>query len=49
MGLVLLAGGVLGSVIGVQLFTVLRAQGQFELVVSLLYVVLLGTIGGLML
>ena len=32
-----------------QLFTLLRSMGQFELVVSLLYVVLLGTIGGLML
>jgi uncharacterized membrane protein YfcA len=49
MGLVLLAGGMLGSALGVQLFTALREQGQFEVVVSLLYVVLLGTIGGLML
>jgi uncharacterized membrane protein YfcA len=49
MGLVLLAGGFLGSTLGVQLFTLLRSMGQFELVVSLLYVVLLGTIGGLML
>ncbi len=49
MGLVLLAGGVLGSTAGVQAFTLLRAAGQFELVVSLLYVVMLGTIGGLML
>jgi len=49
MGLVLLAGGVLGSFAGVQVFTLLRSAGQFELVVSLLYVVMLGTIGGLML
>ena len=49
MGMVLLAGGVLGSATGVQIFTVLRQMGQFELVVSLLYVVLLGTIGTLML
>ena len=48
MGLVLLAGGLLGSTAGVQIFTLLRSAGQFELVVSLLYVVLLGTIGGLM-
>ena len=34
---------------GVQIFTVLRQMGQFELVVSLLYVVLLGVIGTLML
>ena len=45
----LLAGGLIGSALGVQIFTALRTLGQFELVVSLLYVVLLGTIGGLML
>ncbi len=49
MGLVLLAGGMLGSLIGVQIFTLLRRSGQFEVVVSLLYVGLLGTIGGMML
>jgi uncharacterized protein len=49
MGLVLLAGGMIGSAAGVQVFTLLRSAGQFELVVSLLYVVMLGTIGGLML
>jgi uncharacterized membrane protein YfcA len=49
MGLVLLVGGILGSAIGVQIFTILRRNGQFELAVSLLYVIMLGTIGGLML
>ncbi len=49
MGIVLLVGGLLGSVLGVQAFTALREKGQFELVVSLLYVILLGIIGGLML
>ena len=49
MGLVLLAGGLVGSALGVQVFRILRAQGQFELIVSLLYVVMLGTIGALML
>ena len=49
MGTVLLFGGILGSVVGVQLFNLLKQAGQFELVVSLLYVTLLGTIGGLML
>jgi uncharacterized membrane protein YfcA len=49
MGLVLLAGGVIGSAIGVQIFTLLRRSGQFEVVVSLLYVTLLGTVGGMML
>ena len=42
MGAVLLAGGIIGSALGVQAFTALREKGQFELVVSLLYVVLLG-------
>lgn len=49
MGAVLLAGGILGSAAGVQIFEALRQKGQFELVVSLLYVIMLGTIGGLML
>lgn len=48
MGTVLLAGGMLGSWVGVHIFTYLRKAGQFELVISLLYVVMLGTIGGLM-
>jgi len=49
MGIVLLAGGLLGSAIGVQIFTILRRSGQFEVVVSILYVLLLGAIGALML
>ena len=49
MGVVLLAGGFIGSAVGVQIFTILRRNGQFELTVSLLYVVMLGTIGALML
>ena len=48
MGMVLLAVGLLGSLIGVQIFGLLRKFGQFELVISLLYVVLLGSVGGLM-
>jgi hypothetical protein len=49
MGVVLLAGGMIGSAGGVQILALLRRYGQFELVVSLLYVVLLSTIGALML
>lgn len=48
MGLVLLGGGVVGSFLGVQLFTLLRELGQVELLVSLCYVVFLGVIGALM-
>ncbi len=49
MGLVLLAGGLVGSAFGVSLFAALRRAGQVELIVSLCYVVLLGGVGGLML
>ncbi|WP_062228862.1 sulfite exporter TauE/SafE family protein [Aureimonas frigidaquae] len=49
LGLMLLLGGALGSVVGVWLFTILRRLGQLDLAVSLLYVVMLGTVGGLML
>jgi uncharacterized protein len=49
MGLVLLGGGLIGSAIGVETFTNLNKAGRFDLVVSLLYVGLLGTIGVLML
>ena len=48
MGLVLLAGGVVGSSLGVWLFTFLRGLGQIDLVISLTYVVFLGIIGSLM-
>ncbi len=48
MGLVLMAGGLVGSVIGVALFRLLRSLGQVDLAVSLSYVVFLGLIGGLM-
>lgn len=49
MGLVLFAGGLVGSVVGVQAVGILHRIGQFDVFVSLTYVVLLGTVGGLML
>ena len=49
MGLVLLAGGVVGSIAGVRVFAILREAGQVELLVSLAYVLFLGVVGGLML
>lgn len=49
MGFVLLVGGLIGSTIGVVLFNLLRSLGQIDLVIRLSYVVLLGSIGGLML
>ena len=49
LGLVLLVGGVFGSSAGAAVFALLRAYGQLDLAVSLLYVGFLGTVGGLML
>lgn len=49
LGLVLLAGGLVGATVGVQIFSMLRRLGQLDLIISLLYVVFLGSIGGLML
>jgi uncharacterized membrane protein YfcA len=49
MGSVLLAGGLVGSAIGVQIFKVLERIGQVDLLVKLSYVLLLGVVGGLML
>ncbi|HEY8947893.1 MAG TPA: sulfite exporter TauE/SafE family protein, partial [Rhizomicrobium sp.] len=46
---VLLAGGLMGTSFGVYLFKLLREAGQSELTVSAGYVILLGTVGGLML
>ena len=48
MGMVLLAGGVLGSGLGVWLFKLLRGLGQIDLAISLCYVVFLGIVGALM-
>lgn len=49
MGGVMVAGGVLGSLLGAWLFEALRASGTIDTVIAVLYVVLLGSIGGLML
>jgi uncharacterized protein len=49
MGVVLVFGGVLGSVAGAALFTLLQASGQIDVVIGVLYVLMLGSIGGLML
>lgn len=48
MGTVLLTGGLVGSVLGVQTVSVLRRTGQFDLVITLCYVTLLGVVGALM-
>jgi uncharacterized membrane protein YfcA len=49
LGTVLLAAGIVGSSVGTFVFAFLRRIGQLDLVISLIYVIFLGTIGGLML
>ena len=48
MGWVLVAGGLLGSLIGAGLFELLTAWGQIDTVINILYVALLGTVGTFM-
>ncbi len=49
MGLVMLSGGLLGSLAGVQIFAFLQSLGLIEFVVTAGYVLLLGSVGTLML
>ena len=48
MGAVLVAGGLIGAVVGGGLFRLLQESGQIDTVIGLLYVILLGSIGTLM-
>ena len=48
LALVLLSGGIVGTALGVWLFTILRSLGQLDLLIALSYVILLSTVGGLM-
>lgn len=48
MGLVLIAGGIIGTYLGAMIFTYLRSIGQVDLMISMAYVIFLGSIGGLM-
>jgi uncharacterized membrane protein YfcA len=45
----MIVGGLFGSIVGVAMFRVLQASGQFDVVVGLLYVLILGWIGAVML
>jgi hypothetical protein len=49
MGFVLVAGGFIGSTVGVVVFGILQRLNQIDLVIQLAYVILLTAIGGLML
>lgn len=49
MGSLMVAGGVIGALVGAALFRVLQSLGQIDVVINMLYVVMLGSIGSLML
>ncbi|CZT34103.1 MULTISPECIES: sulfite exporter TauE/SafE family protein [Rhizobiaceae] len=49
LGTVLLLGGLAGATLGIWIFAALRRIGQLDLVISLAYVLLLGSVGSLML
>ena len=45
MGLFLLAGGILGSTAGVNLFKILRGFGQIDVIIQFLFLIFLGFVG----
>jgi uncharacterized membrane protein YfcA len=49
MALVMIGGGLAGSVIGAGLFRLLQSSGQIDVAIGCLYVIILGGIGALML
>jgi uncharacterized protein (TIGR02186 family) len=48
MGSILLLGGLTGAAIGVEIIKVLRALGNADVLIKLTYIVVLGSVGGLM-
>ncbi|MEL7198890.1 MAG: sulfite exporter TauE/SafE family protein [Pseudomonadota bacterium] len=48
MGGVLVGGGIIGAMFGALLFRALQSLGQIDVVINILYVLMLGTIGSLM-
>ena len=49
MGALMVAGGVIGALVGAALFRLLQSAGQIDVVINMLYVLMLGSIGTLML
>ena len=49
MGLVMIAGGMLGSIVGAAIFRLLQSTGQIDVAIGFLYVIILGWIGFVML
>lgn len=48
MGAVLVAGGIVGAMVGAGLFRLFQLLGQIDVVINILYVLMLGAIGALM-
>jgi uncharacterized membrane protein YfcA len=48
LAMMLLGGGIIGTAVGVWLFTLLRSLGHLDLTIGLSYITLLGTVGVLM-
>ena len=48
MALVMVGGGLFGALVGNWVFVILKGLGQIDLVISLAYVILLGTMGAMM-
>jgi hypothetical protein len=48
MGANCLLGGLCGSAVGVQVVKILRARGEADLLISVMYIVVLGSVGGFM-
>ncbi|PLW74875.1 sulfite exporter TauE/SafE family protein [Cohaesibacter celericrescens] len=48
LGTVLFSAGIVGSVLGVEVFAILRQLGQLDLIISISYVTFLGAVGSLM-
>ena len=48
MGGVMVVGGVFGTMVGAVLFRLLQELGQIDTVINILYVIMLGAIGGMM-
>jgi uncharacterized membrane protein YfcA len=49
MGTILLAGGLIGGAIGVEIIKILRVIGNADILIKITYVVMLGVVGALML
>ncbi len=49
VGIIMLVGGIIGAVLGIIFFQYIKYLGQIDLIIALLYIILLGSIGIMML